>query len=143
MICIPCNVSVHCIILIIKYRKCCFVSVFDGESPPSHPATPSPIMHITFASAWFMQILICIAVLNVLSAGWDPLKPTVNTALHQILGVTFSLFICYSTMTHCLKCTDEQPTKKRIFYRAVLTFHCFWLLMEVRISFLSCFEYAN
>lgn len=47
-------------------------------------------MYITFAGAWFMQILICIALLNVLSAGWDPLKLIVSTALHQILIVTFS-----------------------------------------------------
>lgn len=75
------------------------MSVFDGD-PPSHTPPPlPPIMYITFAGAWFMQILICIALLNVLSAGWNPLKPIVNTALHQILVVTFSPRICYSTMT--------------------------------------------
>lgn len=51
---------VHDIILIIKYRKCCFMSVF-------HP--PPPIMYITFPGAWFMQILVCVPLLNVVSAG--------------------------------------------------------------------------
>ena len=136
MICIPCNVCVHCKILIIKHRKFCSVSVFDGNPPSlpsSYPPPLPPIMYITFAGARFMQILICIALLNVLSAGWNPLKLIVSTALHQISVVTFSLFICYSSMSSCLKCTDEQPTKKRIFYTAILRFYCFWL--EYRLSF--------
>ena len=65
------------------------MSVFDGESP----LLPlPPIMYITFAGAWFMQILICIALLNVLSAGWNPLKAVVSAALHLILIVTLSPF---------------------------------------------------
>lgn len=114
MICIPCNVCVPCIVLIIKCRECCFVSVFDGES--TNPATTTtmpplpPIMYITFASAWFMQILICISLFTVLSAGWNPSKPIVNTALHQILLVTFPLFICDATTTRSLKCKNAQPT---------------------------------
>lgn len=74
------------------------MSVFDGD-PLSHTEPPlPPIMYITFAGAWFMQILICIALLNVLSPGWNPLKPMVNTALHPILILTFSLYNCRPTM---------------------------------------------
>lgn len=35
----------------------------------SHPIPP--IMYITFAAEWFMQILICISLLNLLYAGWN------------------------------------------------------------------------
>lgn len=80
------------------------MSVFDGESPPHSPLPLPPIMYITFAGAWFMQILICITLLNVLSALWNPLKPILSTGLHQILIVTFFLYRCDS---HCHKCTDE------------------------------------
>lgn len=73
------------------------MSAFDGESPHHARVPLPPIMYITFAGAWFMQILIFIALLNVLSADWNPLKPIVNVALHQILIMTFSRFICYST----------------------------------------------
>lgn len=66
------------------------MSVFDGEFPPRTLPPLSPIMYITFAGTWFMQILICIALLNVPCGGWNLLKPIVNTALHQILVVTFS-----------------------------------------------------
>lgn len=85
----------HCIILIIKYGKCCFMSVFDRESPTTTTTSyPFPqFMYITFPGARFMQILICIAPLKVLSAGWNPLKPIVSAALHQILVVTFFLVI--------------------------------------------------
>lgn len=89
---------------------------------PHTPHTPPPlppIMYITFAGAWFMQILICIALLNVLSPGWNHLKPIANIALHKILIVTFSLFYllcCYDCQVH--RWTTNKT--KIIFYRATL-----------------------
>ncbi len=108
------------------------MSVFDGKSPTHTPQPLPPIMYITFAGAWFMQILICISLLNVLSAGWNPLKPIVNTALHQILIVTFSLFYLLFIWLLVFEVHTWTTNKiKKIFYGATLTFHCFGLLMEI------------